>query len=218
MLAGPPRRDGGVPNAGGRTGGRTHGVLVHDVPGPWDAQRTIRGAARVAQARVRKHRGPGSRSALGWVTVCQESRRRAPARATLRRIGDENAVTWRRQGHSCVVSGGDGVSLATVAELAGWKAKGEVPFWPAWRYRLAGKGQQRGATAVSATALGMGRRFLEVNRERAAGAFAHPLFELVQQGRMAVRDVAALAGVPSEVVQPSAPAAVGGHVCPPLAA
>ncbi len=47
---------------------------------------------------------------------------------TLRRIGDENAVTWRRQGHTCVMSGDAEVSLATVAELAGWKAKGEVPF------------------------------------------------------------------------------------------
>ena len=47
---------------------------------------------------------------------------------TLRRIGDENAVTWRRQGRTCVMSGAGGVSLATVAELAGWKAKGEVPF------------------------------------------------------------------------------------------
>jgi hypothetical protein len=47
---------------------------------------------------------------------------------TLRRIGDEIAVTWRRQGHTCVMSGDAEVSLATVAELAGWKAKGEVPF------------------------------------------------------------------------------------------
>jgi anti-sigma factor RsiW len=44
----------------------------------------------------------------------------------LRRIGDANAVTWRRQGHTCVMVGS--APLATIAELAGWKAKGEVPF------------------------------------------------------------------------------------------
>jgi anti-sigma factor RsiW len=46
----------------------------------------------------------------------------------LRRAGDGNAVTWRRQGHTCVMSGDDGVALDEIAELAGWKAKGEVPF------------------------------------------------------------------------------------------
>jgi anti-sigma factor RsiW len=46
----------------------------------------------------------------------------------LRRIGDGNAVTWRRQGHTCVMDGSSAVGLGIVAELAGWKAKGEVPF------------------------------------------------------------------------------------------
>jgi anti-sigma factor RsiW len=46
----------------------------------------------------------------------------------LRRLGDENAVTWRREGHTCVMDGSPGVSLDTIAELAGWKAKGEIPF------------------------------------------------------------------------------------------
>jgi anti-sigma factor RsiW len=46
----------------------------------------------------------------------------------LRRIGDENAVTWLRGGHTCVMDGSPGVSLDTVAELAGWKAKGEISF------------------------------------------------------------------------------------------
>ena len=44
------------------------------------------------------------------------------------RVGDGNAVTWRRLGHTCVMDGSSGVNLATVAELAGWKAKGEVAF------------------------------------------------------------------------------------------
>jgi len=46
----------------------------------------------------------------------------------LRRIDTGNAVTWRRLGHTCVMDGSAGVSVATVAELAGWKAKGEVAF------------------------------------------------------------------------------------------
>jgi anti-sigma factor RsiW len=46
----------------------------------------------------------------------------------LRRIGNENAVTWLRGGHTCVMDGSSGVSLDTVAELAGWKAKGEIQF------------------------------------------------------------------------------------------
>jgi hypothetical protein len=46
----------------------------------------------------------------------------------LRRIDAGNAVTWRRLDHTCVMDGTSGVSLASVAELAGWKAKGEVAF------------------------------------------------------------------------------------------
>lgn len=44
------------------------------------------------------------------------------------RVGDGNAVTWRRLGHTCVMDGSPGVSVGTVAELAGWKAKGKVAF------------------------------------------------------------------------------------------
>jgi anti-sigma factor RsiW len=46
----------------------------------------------------------------------------------LRRIGDANAVTWRRGGHTCVMDGSPGVGIETIAELAGWKAKGEIRF------------------------------------------------------------------------------------------
>jgi anti-sigma factor RsiW len=46
----------------------------------------------------------------------------------LRRIDATNAVTWRRRGHTCVMDGSSAVRLATVAELAGWKAKGKVAF------------------------------------------------------------------------------------------
>ena len=46
----------------------------------------------------------------------------------LRRIDAGNAVTWRRLGHTCVMDGTSALSVASVAELAGWKAKGEVGF------------------------------------------------------------------------------------------
>ena len=46
----------------------------------------------------------------------------------LRRIGEHNAVTWRRGGHTCVMSGSRDVRIAALAELAGWKAKGEIAF------------------------------------------------------------------------------------------
>jgi hypothetical protein len=46
----------------------------------------------------------------------------------LRRIGDARAVTWSRGGHTCVMVATPGVSLHTVAQLAGWKAKGDIRF------------------------------------------------------------------------------------------
>jgi anti-sigma factor RsiW len=46
----------------------------------------------------------------------------------IRRVGDARAVTWRRGGHTCVMEGSPGVSVSTLAELAGWKAKGEISF------------------------------------------------------------------------------------------
>ena len=44
------------------------------------------------------------------------------------RVGDGNAVTWRREGRTCVMVGSSAVSVRAVAELAGWKAKGKVAF------------------------------------------------------------------------------------------
>jgi hypothetical protein len=40
-------------------------------------------------------------------------------------IFGDDAVTWERDGHTCVLSGAD---AKTLAELAGWKGKGNVPF------------------------------------------------------------------------------------------
>jgi hypothetical protein len=44
------------------------------------------------------------------------------------RVGDGNAVTWRREGRTCVMDGSSAVSVRAVAELAGWRAKGKVAF------------------------------------------------------------------------------------------
>ena len=38
-----------------------------------------------------------------------------------------NAVTWLREGQTCVLSG-EGVDTATLLELAAWKGKGSVRF------------------------------------------------------------------------------------------
>lgn len=37
-------------------------------------------------------------------------------------------VTWLRLGHTCVLSGGRGVSFAALMQLAGWSSHGEIPF------------------------------------------------------------------------------------------
>ena len=37
------------------------------------------------------------------------------------------AATWERNGHTCVLVG-EGVPDEKIAELAGWRAKGEIPF------------------------------------------------------------------------------------------
>jgi hypothetical protein len=42
--------------------------------------------------------------------------------------GGRPVVTWLRQGHTCVLSGGPGVSFAALTQLAGWRSHGELPF------------------------------------------------------------------------------------------
>jgi hypothetical protein len=37
-------------------------------------------------------------------------------------------VTWLRRGHTCVLSGGRGVSLGALTQLAGWRDRGEIPY------------------------------------------------------------------------------------------
>jgi hypothetical protein len=58
--------------------------------------------------------------------LAQPDGRDLDAEGTRVRVIDEDAVTWRRLGHTCVMQGTVGVRA--LADLAGWKAKGEVAF------------------------------------------------------------------------------------------
>lgn len=51
--------------------------------------------------------------------------RTVTAEGTRIRVFEDDAVTWRRGDHTCVLSGAD---ARTLAELAGWKGKGAVGF------------------------------------------------------------------------------------------
>jgi hypothetical protein len=42
--------------------------------------------------------------------------------------GGRPVVTWLRLGHTCVLSGGPGVSFRALTRLAGWRSHGELPF------------------------------------------------------------------------------------------
>jgi hypothetical protein len=42
--------------------------------------------------------------------------------------GGRPVVTWLRRGHTCVLSGGQGVSLGALLKLAGWRSHGQIPF------------------------------------------------------------------------------------------
>lgn len=42
--------------------------------------------------------------------------------------GGRPVVTWLRRGHTCVLSGGRGVSFGALTQLAGWRSHGEIPF------------------------------------------------------------------------------------------
>ena len=42
--------------------------------------------------------------------------------------GGRPVVTWLRRGHTCVLSGGRGVSLGALLQLAGWRSRGRIPF------------------------------------------------------------------------------------------
>ena len=57
--------------------------------------------------------------------LAEPSGREIAAEGTRLRVIGNGAVTWRRLGHTCVM---EGPALRTVAELAGWTAKGKVAF------------------------------------------------------------------------------------------
>jgi anti-sigma factor RsiW len=64
--------------------------------------------------------------ALSWPDGADKaSREGTPLRALT--AGGRDVVTWRRRGHTCVLSA-KGVPRSELLDLAGWKGKGEVPF------------------------------------------------------------------------------------------
>ena len=79
-----------------------------------------RGAERVAYTIV-------SGSALPPVAVARTTARGGTVLAGSW-SGGRPVVTWLRRGHTCVLSGGPGVSFAALTRLAGWRSHGEIPF------------------------------------------------------------------------------------------
>jgi hypothetical protein len=41
--------------------------------------------------------------------------------------GRRRVVTWKRRGHTCVLSG-TGVSVAALSKLAAWRSHGAIPY------------------------------------------------------------------------------------------
>jgi len=99
--------------------GMARSLGTHDTPEPL-----------LADAVERKDGGPWRlKSGIGPVTAVRRYAREAPD-GVLRfeRSDGLEVVTWRRQGHTCVMSSKD-VSRAQLLKLAGWKrwAGGERP-------------------------------------------------------------------------------------------
>jgi anti-sigma factor RsiW len=65
-------------------------------------------------------------SIVSGAALAEPDGRDVDAEGTRVRVIDEDAVTWRRLGHTCVMQGT--VGARALADLAGWKAKGEVAF------------------------------------------------------------------------------------------
>jgi anti-sigma factor RsiW len=70
-------------------------------------------------------RGRVTYSIVAGDALAEPSGRDVAAEGTRLRVIGNGAVTWRRRGHTCVM---EGPALRTVAELAGWTAKGKVVF------------------------------------------------------------------------------------------
>jgi hypothetical protein len=107
------------PNYAAKFGWRAVGVRTDDLDG-----RTMRTSSTSARAR-------GSRTRSSPATRSINPRARAVGRegVTLRGFSGDgrNAVTWKRGGHTCVLSGA-GVGTDALLELAAWHGLGAIAF------------------------------------------------------------------------------------------
>jgi hypothetical protein len=108
------------PDYAGKFGWRARGTRTDDIGGR--STRTVfyeKGGRRIAYTVV-------GGDALAWPDRSQKAAREGiPLRAL--RAGGRDVVTWRRRGHTCVLSA-KGVPREVLLDLAGWKGKGAVPF------------------------------------------------------------------------------------------
>src|SRR4051794_33581176 len=112
--------DVAFPNYAGKFGWRAAGTRTDKINGRFT--RTVfyeKGGRRIAYTVV-------AGDALSWPGGAEKtSREGTPLRAFS--VGGREVVTWRRRGHTCVLSAKD-VPRSELLELAGWKGKGAVPF------------------------------------------------------------------------------------------
>ena len=108
------------PNYAGKFGWKATGTRTDEIEGR--ATRTVfyeKGGRRIAYTVV-------SGAALEQPKAADRATVEGTVVRTLRAKGME-VVTWRRRGHTCVLSSTD-VPRAELIALAGWKGKGEVAF------------------------------------------------------------------------------------------
>jgi hypothetical protein len=66
-------------------------------------------------------------TALAWPNGARQTIRSGTDVRTLKLLG-RTVVTWRRDGHSCVMSAGKGVSRAELVRLAAWRDGGKLVY------------------------------------------------------------------------------------------
>ena len=114
---------------------------VEDVPYPnwshrfgWQATGTRTDRIRGREAKTVFYEKRGRR--IGYTIVTGGALRKPAAGARVVRQGTElrtldlagrTVVTWRRRGHTCVLSGAD-VGRTTLLTLGSWRGKGSVPY------------------------------------------------------------------------------------------
>jgi anti-sigma factor RsiW len=108
------------PNYAGKFGWKAAGTRTDEIDGR--ATRTVfyeKEGRQIAYTVV-------SGAPLGWPDDATKATREGTLLRALRADGRE-VVTWRRRGHTCVLSAKD-VPRAELLDLAGWKGKGAVGF------------------------------------------------------------------------------------------